>query len=236
MFLSTSTSVAEKKFVPIVLDDLMSFASYYTTTNNLQIPIPLYENEYNDLVVQCEEDISYFIMAYQYYDAASVVADNGVVVIDENGTNDDGINFIKGHIEGNGPVTITGSVYFSNVLFGTKTKTCNSNIDNTAFPPIPNYPTGANSYGILELNCKDNFVYYTLSYACYRSTVKLSVKANGNPTNVFKDSKQGSGQVPDPFIYYQFGYYERGSSTSAVEVVGTITGGNGGGPYSASCP
>lgn len=236
VFILTSTSIAEKKLVPIALDDLLSFATYYMTTNNLQVPIPSYENEYNELVVQCEEDISYFIMSYQYYDAASVVADNGVVVIDENVTNSDGTHFIKGHIEGNESVAITGSVYFENELRATKTKTCNSNIDNSAYPAIPNYPAGANSYGTLELNCKDDIIYYTLSYACYRTTVKLSVVADGKPTIVFEDSKQGPGQVPDAFIYYQFGYYERGGSTNAVEVVGTITGGNGGGPYSVSCP
>ena len=85
----TSTSLAEKKIVPIMSDDLLSFASYYTTTNNLQIPIPSYENEYNELVVQCEEDISYFIMSYQYYDEANVTVDNGDIVIDKKVENKD---------------------------------------------------------------------------------------------------------------------------------------------------
>jgi len=232
----TSTSLAEKKIVPILADDLLSFASYYTTTNNLKVPIPSYENEFNELVVQCEEDISYFIMSYQYYNAGLVTVDNGVVVIDENVTMSDGsgydIVYLKGHIEGNESIAITGSVYFDNELRAKTTKTCNSNIDDSAYPAIPNYPAGANSYGILELNCKDDIIYYTLSYACFKQTVKLSVKADGNPTHEYKDSRQGS----NPFIYYEFGYYERGASTNKVEVVGTITDGNGGGPYSASCP
>jgi len=222
-----------------MMDDLLSFASYYTTTNNLQVPIPSRENEYNELVVQCEEDISYFIMSYQYYDAALVTVDNGNLIIDESveqNVTEDGKTYIKGylkgHIEGNESVAITGSVYYENELRATTTKICNSKIDNSAYPAIPNYPAGANSYGILELNCKDDIIYYTLSYACFRTTVKLSVVADGKPTTVFEDSKQGS----NPFIYYQFGYYERGGSTNAVEVVGTITGGNGGGPYRASCP
>ena len=227
----TSASMAEKKHVPIIMDDLLSMASYYTTTNNLKVPIPSNENEYNELVVQCEEDISYFIMSYQYYDAASVTVDNGVVVIDENVTNDDG-TYLKGHIEGNESIAITGSVYYENELRAKTTKTCNSNIDDSAYPAIPNYPDGANSYGILELNCKDDIIYYTLSYACFKSTVKLSVVADGNPTIESEDSRQGS----DPFIYYEFGYYKRGGSTNKVEVVGTITSGNGGGPYRASCP
>ena len=236
----TNVSLGKKQFVPIVADDLLSMATYYTTNNNLQIPILDSANEYRDLVVQCENDITYFIMAHRYYDASLVTASRGSVVIDENTTitNSAGedTSYLKGHIEGNESIAITGRVYFNNEFYGEITRTCNSNIDNSAYPAIPNYPTGANSYGILELNCKDDIVYYTLSYACFRTTVKLSVVAEGKPTTVFQDSKQGSGQVPDAFIYYQFGYYERGGSTNAVEVVGTITGGNGGGPYSASCP
>lgn len=228
----TCASFAEKKYVPIVMDDLLSMASYYTSTNNLQVPIPSYDNEYNELVVQCEEDISYFIMSYQYYDAASVTVDSGDIVIDENVTNADGTKYIKGHIEGNQSIAITGSVYYENELRAKTTKTCRSNIDNSAYPAIPNYPAGANSYGILELNCKDDIIYYTLSYACFKTTVKLSVTANGKPANEFEESKQGS----NPFIYYEFGYVARGGSTNTVEVVGTITGGNGGGPYKASCP
>ena len=228
----TSASMAEKKYVPIVMDDLLSMASYYTTTNNLEVPIPSYENEYNELVVQCEDDISYFIMSFEYYDTALVTVDNGDVVIDESVTDEYGVTYIKGHIEGTESIAITGSVYWENELRATTTKTCNSNIDDSAYPAIPNYPAGANSYGILELNCKDDIIYYTLSYACFKTTVKLSVKADGNPTNEFEDSRQGS----NPFIYYEFGYYERGGSTNKVEVVGTITDGNGGGPYRASCP
>jgi len=232
----TSTSVAKKQFVPIVNDDILTMASYYTTTNNLQIPILSTSNEYRDLVVQCEEDITYFIMARRYYDTSLVTASSGNIVIDENATVQDNAGndtaYIKGHIEGNESITITGQVYFNNTLYGEVTKSCNSNIDDSAYPAIPNYPAGANSYGILELNCKDDIIYYMLSYACFKQTVKLSVKADGNPTHESKDSRQGS----NPFIYYKFGYYERGGSTNKVEVVGTITGGNGGGPYSVSCP
>jgi len=233
MLFMISTSVAEKKFVPIVTDDLLSFASYYTTTNNLQIPAISDANGFKDLVVQCEDDITYFIMAsHVFYDNVSLTASSGNIVIEEEGINEAYISYKKGYIEGNESVSITGEVYYGNQLLGDVTKSCNSNIDDSAYPAIPNYPAGANSYGILELNCKDDIIYYTLSYACFKQTVKLSVKADGNPTHEFKDSRQGS----NPFIYYEFGYYERGGSTNKVEVVGTITDGNGGGPYSASCP
>ena len=231
VLLLTSASLAEKKYVPIVMDDLLSFASYYTTTNNLEVPILSSENDYKELLVQCEDNITYFLMAHRYYDTSLVTVDSGNIVIDEN-VNENNTAYIKGHIEGNQSIAITGSVYFENKLYGEVTKTCRSNIDDSAYPAIPNYPAGANSYGKLELNCKDDIIYYTLSYICFKSTVKLSVKADGKPTNAFEDSIQGS----NPFIYYQFGYYERGGSTNEVEVVGTITGGNGGGPYSASCP
>ena len=239
VFLFTNTSFAEKiiekKFIPIVSDDLISMASYdkvtYTTINKLQVPELSDQNDYRDLVVQCEEDISYFLMAYMYYDGTSVTVDKGDVVIDER-YNKDNVAYIKGHIEGNESIEITGNVFQNNAIVSSITKTCNSNIDDSAYPAIPNYPAGANSYGILELNCKDDIIYYTLSYACFKQTVKLSVKADGNPTHESKDSRQGS----NPFIYYEFGYYERGGSTNKVEVVGTITDGNGGGPYSASCP
>ena len=229
--LFTSATFAEKKFVPIVIDDLMSFATYYTTTNKLHIPTISYDNDYNDLVVQCEDDISYFIMAHHVYLEGVLSTSRGDIVVQEKGIYQGDTEYVKGYVEGSEPVSITSSIYYNNEILDTTTKTCNSTIDDSAYPPIPNYPAGANSYGTLELNCKDDIVYYTLSYICYKNTVKLSVTANGNPTIQSEESKQGS----NPFIYYEHGYYERGNSTNAVEVVGTIIGGNGGGPYRASC-
>lgn len=229
---SLNPAFAEKKFVPILIDDLVHFATYYTTTNHLQIPTITYDNNFNDLVVQCEDDISYFVMAHHIALEGVLGTSRGEIVVQEEGVYQGDTKYLKGYVEGGEPVSITSSIYYNNELFDTKTKTCNSGIDDSAYPPIPNYPDGANSYGTLELNCQDDIVYYTLSYICFKSTVKLSVTANGNPTIQTEESKQGS----NPFIYYEHGYYERGNSADAVEVVGTITGGNGGGPYRASCP
>ena len=104
-------------------------------------------------------------------------------------------------------------------------------LDDSAYPAIPDYPEGANSLGILEVNCKDDIIYYTLSYACFKTTVKLSTTANGKPTSSDENSKEGSPR----FVYFERGHYERDGSSNGVELIGTVTGGNPGGTYTASC-
>ena len=105
------------------------------------------------------------------------------------------------------------------------------NIDDSAYPAIPNYPNGANSIGMIEVNCQDDIIYYTLSYVCFRTTVKLSTKTTSGTLTEDEDAKQGT----NPFTYYESGHITRDGKVDAVEVTGTITGGNGGGPYTARC-
>ncbi len=129
MLVLSSMSMAEQKFVPIVADDMVLFASYNDITNKLKVPIPAYENQYKELVVQCEDDIAYFIMSYMYYDNATVTADSGKLVIDENVTDAADANaetvfsYLKGHIDGSDPVTITGNVYYKGELRASTKKT-----------------------------------------------------------------------------------------------------------------
>ncbi len=217
----TSASLAEKKFVPIMSDDLLSFASYYTTTNNLQIPIPSYENEFNELVVQCEEDISYFVMSYQYYDAALVTVDNGDVVIDEkieNNVTDDGEpyikGYIKGHIEGNESIAITGSSYYQNELRAKKTKTCNSNITSVNTLEVPTF--NGNSQGKLVIQCEVDVVYYIMAYDCLRWDTNPSVTTDNGIA--VTDEKRHVGEV-----FYVKGHVER--TEGPVTIMGHVYSG-----------
>jgi len=209
----TSTSLAEKKIVPIMSDDLLSFASYYTTTNNLQIPIPSYENEYNELVVQCEDEISYFIMSYQYYDAASVTEDNGDVVIDKNVTKD-GVTYIKGHIEGNEPIAITGSVYFEGDIRANTTKTCNSNITSVNTLEVPMF--NGNSQGKLVIQCEVDVVYYIMAYDCLRWDTNPSVTTDNGIA--VTDEKRHVGEV-----FYVKGHVEK--TGGPVTIMGHVYSG-----------
>jgi len=213
VFLLTNASLAEKKLVPIALDDILSFASYYTTTNNLQIPIPSYENEFNELVVQCEDDISYFIMSYQYYDTALVTVDNGDVIIDEKVTKDE-VTYIKGHIEGTESMAITGSVYSENELRAKTTKTCNSNITSVNNLKVPTF--AGNSQGKLVIQCETDVVYYIMAYDCLRWDTNPSVTTN-NGTAV-TDEKRHVGEV-----FYVKGHVER--TGGAVTIMGHVYSG-----------
>ena len=105
-------------------------------------------------------------------------------------------------------------------------------IDDSEFPAVPTYPAGANSIGQLDVNCKDDIIYYTLSYVCFKTTVKLATTANGVEVQEDEDTIQGS----DPFVYYEQGHYERRGSTDSVTLIGTVSGGNPGGTYEKSCP
>jgi len=105
------------------------------------------------------------------------------------------------------------------------------NIDASGYPTIPKYAAGVNSTGMIEVNCQDDIIYYTLSYVCFIPTVKLSTKTNSGTLTEDKDAKQGA----NPFTYYEYGHIDRDGKADAVKVTGTITGGNGGGPYTARC-
>ena len=119
LFIFTSASVAEKKLVPIVLDDILLFAPYNTTTNNLDVPTFSGFSQ-GKLLIQCEDDIVYYIMAYNCLRSdtdPSVTTNNGVVMTDEKEFIQQdgswgGVYYVKGHVErSSGSVTIMGHVY-----------------------------------------------------------------------------------------------------------------------------
>ncbi len=214
VFILTSASFAEKKFVPLVMDDLLSFASYYTTNNNLQIPILDSANEYRDLVVQCENDITYFIMAHRYYDTSLVTASRGSVVIDENTTitNSAGEDtaYLKGYIEGNESISITGRVYYENKLYSEIIRTCNrSTVSSENRLQVPTF--NGNSQGKLVTQCEDNVVYYIMAYDCLRQDTNPSVTTDNGIA--VTDEKRHVGEV----------FYVKGHVTRTGDPV-TITG------------
>ena len=213
VFLFTSVSVAEKKHIPIIMDDHLSFVSYHTTTNNLQIPILSSENKYNELVVQCEDDISYFIMAHRYYDRSLVTVDHGDVIIDEN-VNEDNTAYIKGHIEGNQSITITGSVYSENILRAQTTKTCRSNITSVNNLKVPTF--AGNSQGKLVIQCEADVVYYIMAYDCLRWDTNPSVTTDNGIA--VTDEKRHVGEV-----FYVKGHVER--TDGPVTIMGHVYSG-----------
>jgi hypothetical protein len=200
MLLLTSMGMAEKKFVPIALDDIVSFASY--SVNSLKVPIPAQENAYNKLVIECEDDIAYFIMSYMYYDNATVTADNGNLVIDENVTDatdpnaETVFNYFKGHIDGSGPLSITGSVYYQGELKAATTKTCRSG--NTLEVPKFN----GNSQGKLVIQCEDDYVYYIMAYDCLRQDTDPSVTTDNGVAVTDKKAHEGE-------VFYVKGHVKR---------------------------
>ena len=213
VFLLTNASLAEKKFVPIISDDLISFVSFYTSTNNLAIPPITDENGYKELALQCEEDITYFIMSYHtYFDNVPLTASNGNIVIDKTGVADDGYTgYIKGHIEGDETVSLTGKVYHDTQFYGETIKTCNRSsftVKNNLKVPTFN----GNSQGKLVIQCERDVVFYIMAYDCLRGDTNPWVTTdNGTPIT---DEKKHVGEV-----FYVKGHVERKNSKSV-----TITG------------
>jgi len=221
VFLFTNTSLAkkivEKKFIPIVSDELISMASYdkitYTTVNNLKVPPLSSDNSYRDLVVQCEDDISYFLMAYMYYDGTSVTVDKGDVVIDER-YNKDNVAYIKGHIEGNEPIVITGNVFQNDEIVSSITKTCNPNITSVNRLEVPIF--NGNSQGKLVIQCETDVVYYIMAYDCLRQDTNPSVTTNNGIA--VTDEKRHVGEV-----FYVKGHVER--TNGSVSIMGHVYSG-----------
>lgn len=222
MLFLTSSSIAkkivEKKFIPIVTDDLISMASYdkvtYTTTNNLQIPMLNADNNYKNLVVQCEDDIAYFLMAYMYYDGTSVTVDKGNVVIDER-YNKDNVAYIKGHIEGNESIEITGNVFHNNEIVASVTKTCRSNITSENKLEVPTF--NGNSQGKLVIQCETDVVYYIMAYDCLRQDTNPSVTTDNGMA--VTDEKRHVGEV-----FYVKGHVER-KNANPVTIMGHVYSG-----------
>jgi len=116
--------------------------------------------------------------------------------------------------------------------YNTNSSTGNDPIVNDSeYPEIPDYPAGANSIGQLDLNCKDDVIYYTLSYVCFKDTVKLSTSTSSGTLFEDEDSRINS----DPWIYFERGHIDREGKPNEVTVTGTVTGGNPGGTYTAKC-
>ena len=213
LLLFTCLSFAEKKFTPIVVDDLFLLVPYNTTINKLEIPPLTNENGYKDLVLQCEDDITYFIMAsHIYYNNVSIAASNGSVIIEDEGTKDGYISYKKGYIEGNRSVSITGKVYYDNQLMGETTKTCNRSTFTSANKlKVPTF--NGNSQGKLVTQCEDDVVYYIMAYDCLRQDTNPSVKTSSGI--IIVDEKKHVGEV-----FYEKGHVERtgGSVTITGEV------------------
>ena len=110
----TATSSAETTWIPIVSEDFTILVPHttYTTDNNLEIPT--FDGlSQGKLVIQCEEDVVYYIMAYNCLrqdTSPSVTASVGDVIVDETGHINNTF-YTAGHVERTGPVTITGEVF-----------------------------------------------------------------------------------------------------------------------------
>ena len=111
----TSISLAKKQFVPIIMDDMITFSTYnvVSSMNNLEVPT-FDRNSQGKLVIQCEDDVVYYIMAYDCLRQdtnPSVTTDNGIAVTDEKKHMGE-VFYVKGHTgRTGGPVTIKGHVY-----------------------------------------------------------------------------------------------------------------------------
>ena len=92
------------------------------------------------------------------------------------------------------------------------------------YPAIPAYPGNVNSTGQLAVTCKNDIIYYTLSYACLHPDVRLSTKIGGK--NVLPDEHQRTGGPR--YVYHESGHFERNGATTPVAINGTVQGGN---PY-----
>jgi len=104
-------------------------------------------------------------------------------------------------------------------------------IEDSEYPAIPDYPAGANSIGQLDLNCKDDIIYYTLSYVCFKDTVRLSTTTDSGEITEDEDTRIKG----DPWVYYERGHIDREGKSDSITVTGTVTGGNPGGTYTAKC-
>ena len=95
-------------------------SSSVDSNNTLEVPT-FPANSMGKIVVQCEEDIAYFIMAYNCLmtdTRVDAIVDNSTVAIDNRsampGTNGT-IYYIEGHVERTEAITITGTVFSGGV-------------------------------------------------------------------------------------------------------------------------
>ncbi len=128
VIMAVSLGYAGKQYIPISLNDMIFFAVIHDTQNNLEVPT-FPGNSQGKLVVQCESDIVYYIMAYDClrqdtrpYVEASV---GDVVTTEEAHVGE--VFYTEGYVERdeNVSVTIIGHVYSGgHVLDQTWEETC----------------------------------------------------------------------------------------------------------------
>ena len=215
----SNVSYAEKIYVPLIQDDIVTVIPYQGTVNHLAIPEISSNNGYKDLVLQCEDDITYFAMAYHvYFDDVKLTATEGKIVIDEEGTAGDGyVNYLKGYIEGSETVSVTGKVYYNGEPYGDVTKTCirtKFSAENTL--KVPTF--SGNSQGKLVIQCEKDVVYYIMAYDCLRSDTDPSVTTDNGVAITLEKEHVGE-------VFYVKGFVERKNS-DPVTIIGEVyTGG-----------
>lgn len=97
--------------------------------NNSTLEVPTFNgNSQGKLVVQCEDDIVYYIMAYDCLKPdtkPSVTVDSGDLTVDEPYVHEGEVFYTSGHVERTDAVTITGHVFSGGVdLNQTWVETC----------------------------------------------------------------------------------------------------------------
>ena len=97
------------------------------------------------------------------------------------------------------------------------------------YPKIPNYAPKANSVGQLQVNCDGKNVAYTLTYACYRASVRTSATVDGHKLTPDKKGKIGGPRM----VFFEQGHFTKGNTPATI--VGKVTGGNPGGTYIKVC-
>jgi hypothetical protein len=113
IFLFAKTTI----WIPVINDTMMIMIPFSTfdKPNQLKIPdIPNYSQ--GALVVQCEEDVVYYIMAFRCYRSDTdpfVLTEDGNVIVEEKGETEKNIFYTKGYIErtDQSVIAIDGKVY-----------------------------------------------------------------------------------------------------------------------------
>jgi uncharacterized membrane protein len=91
------------------------------SSNTLEVPT-FTGNSQGKLVVQCEDDIVYYIMAYDSLNPdtkPSVTVDSGDLTVDEVLIHEGEVFYTSGHVERTDAVTITGHVFSGGVTLST---------------------------------------------------------------------------------------------------------------------
>jgi len=229
MMFFISEFIAAQQEIPAVVSYLLSDSF---PQNKLEIPRVEKEND-NELLVQCEEKISYFVVAYGYWSQKpTVMADNGRVVIDDEGEilYDDTYSstyYLKGHIEGESPLILVSQADKPHERAGWKmTKKCRTHEDTTNKLEIPTF--NGNSQGKLEVQCEQNIAYFIMAYDCLRSDTTPYVTVDNGIVVI--DEQQHIGEV-----FYVKGHIDKSGS---VTISGHVYTGGAVVPYTwvQSCP